>query len=167
MKTLVDHLSQYALYHRDQRNIWTHLVGVPMIVLSLAVLLARPALEVGGYSISVATVVVLFSVLFYLRLELRFGLLMMALMTAVLIFAQWAAMLPTVQWLAIGLGGFILGWIIQFVGHYYEGKKPAFVDDLSGLLIGPIFVVAEVVFMLGLRQDLKHEIARRAGLVRN
>lgn len=31
MKTLIDHLSQYADYHRDPRNIRTHFVGVPMI----------------------------------------------------------------------------------------------------------------------------------------
>ena len=32
MKTLVDHLAQYADYHRDPRNIHTHFVGVPMIM---------------------------------------------------------------------------------------------------------------------------------------
>ena len=32
MKTLNDHLSQYAAYHRDRRNIATHLIGVPMIM---------------------------------------------------------------------------------------------------------------------------------------
>ena len=40
MKTLVDHLAQYAAYHRDRRNILSHFIGIPMIVLSIAVLLA-------------------------------------------------------------------------------------------------------------------------------
>ena len=44
------------------------------------------------------------------------------------------------HWLSWGLGFFVVGWIIQFVGHYYEGKKPAFADDLVGLLVGPMFV---------------------------
>lgn len=167
MKTLTDHLSQYALYHRDQRNIWTHLVGVPIIVLAVATLLARPSLDVAGLPVSAATIVILLSALFYLRLELMFGLTMSVLMAAVLAFAQWAAALATSVWLMIGLGGFVVGWIIQFVGHYYEGKKPAFVDDLSGLAIGPLFVMAEVVFMLGLRHDLMHEIERRSGQVRS
>ena len=35
MKTLVDHLAQYAAYHRDRRNIVTHFVGIPMIVLAV------------------------------------------------------------------------------------------------------------------------------------
>ncbi len=49
MKTLVDHLSQYASYHRDSRNIVTHFVGIPLIVLAVAVLLSRPAGKLPGY----------------------------------------------------------------------------------------------------------------------
>ena len=69
-------------------------------------------------------------------------------------------------WLAWGLGFFIAGWLIQFVGHWYEGKKPAFVDDLIGLLVGPMFVVAELLFALGWGKDLLAEIERRAGPTR-
>jgi uncharacterized membrane protein YGL010W len=66
-------------------------------------------------------------------------------------------------WLAWGLGTFIIGWIIQFIGHYYEGRKPAFVDDLVGLLVGPMFVTAEALFALGWNKPLHAEIERRAG----
>ena len=38
----VNALSQYAAYHRDQRNIASHFVGIPLIWLAIAVLLARP-----------------------------------------------------------------------------------------------------------------------------
>src|SRR5690606_25492922 len=48
-------------------------------------------------------------------------------------------------------------------GHYWEGRKPAFVDDIIGLIIGPLFVVAEAGFAFGLREDLAREIERRAG----
>ena len=41
MRSTPDLLIQYARYHRDPRNIATHLVGIPMIVLAVAVLLAR------------------------------------------------------------------------------------------------------------------------------
>lgn len=57
----------------------------------------------------------------------------------------------------------MVGWIIQFVGHYYEGRKPAFVDDLSGLIVGPLFVLAELAFLLGLRGDVQREVEERAG----
>ena len=43
MKTLTDQLANYAAYHRDTRNILTHLFGIPMIVLAVAVLLSPPA----------------------------------------------------------------------------------------------------------------------------
>ena len=48
----------------------------------------------------------------------------------------------------------MVGWVIQFVGHVFEGRKPAFVDDIMGLIIGPLFVVAEVGFALGLRREV-------------
>jgi uncharacterized membrane protein YGL010W len=38
---------------------------------------------------------------------------------------------------------------------HYEGRKPAFVDDVTGLIVGPLFVVAELAFLLGLRHELK------------
>ncbi|WP_230960134.1 DUF962 domain-containing protein, partial [Pseudomonas fluorescens] len=71
----------------------------------------------------------------------------------------------TAVWLSSGVGMFVVGWVIQFVGHYYEGRKPAFVDDVSGLIVGPLFVVAELAFLLGLRQDLKRQIEERSGPV--
>ncbi|MNP78694.1 hypothetical protein D3C76_1763700 [compost metagenome] len=57
----------------------------------------------------------------------------------------------------------LVGWVIQFVGHYYEGRKPAFVDDLTGLIIGPLFVVAEMAFLLGLRKEVERAVEERAG----
>ncbi|MNT74574.1 hypothetical protein D3C72_2134020 [compost metagenome] len=58
---------------------------------------------------------------------------------------------------------FVVGWVIQFVGHHYEGRKPAFVDDVTGLIIGPLFVVAELGFLLGLRKEVEHAVEERAG----
>src|SRR4030042_1097070 len=53
---------------------------------------------------------------------------------------------------------FVRGCALQFVGHYYEGKKPAFVDDIRGLLVGPMFVVGEALFALGWGKSLLAEI---------
>ncbi len=78
--------------------------------------------------------------------------------------SQWFAAQPTAVWLAWGIGLFVLGWAIQFLGHYYEGKKPAFVDDLVGLLVGPLFLTAEAAFYLHLRLDVKAEMDRRLGV---
>ncbi|VVN14993.1 hypothetical protein PS662_04052 [Pseudomonas fluorescens] len=163
-KSLVDHLSQYAAYHRDPRNIASHFIGIPLIVVAVAVLLSRP--QWGGGWLSPAILVSLASAWFYLRLELRLGL----LMTALLGLCVWAghvlAQQSTWVWLASGVGMFVVGWAIQFVGHHYEGRKPAFVDDVTGLIVGPLFVVVELAFLLGMRSELKAQIEARTGGVR-
>ena len=67
----------------------------------------------------------------------------------------------TALWLTAWIGLFVVGWIIQFIGHYYEGRKPAFVDDIMGLVVGPLFVVAELAFLLGLRKEVEHAVLGR------
>ncbi|MCK9818540.1 DUF962 domain-containing protein [Pseudomonas sp. MAFF 302046] len=166
MKSLVDHLSQYAAYHRDPRNIASHFIGIPMIVVAVAVLLSRPAWSLGGLWLSPALLLALASSVFYLRLERRLGVLMTLLMGLSVWAGQVLAAQSTGLWLGSGLGLFVIGWVIQFVGHYYEGRKPAFVDDVTGLIVGPLFVVAELAFLLGLRHDLKQQIEQRSGPVR-
>ena len=161
MKTLQAHLVNYAAYHRDLRNIHTHFIGIPLIVLAVAVLLACVPLGLG---LSALHPVLLGAIVFYLRLELGLG----ALMAVFMLLAGWAgvqlAALPWGGWLGLML--FVAGWVIQFVGHWYEGRKPAFVDDLVGLLVGPLFVVAEWLFLLGFYRDLQARIIEGAGPVR-
>ena len=165
MKNLVEHLSQYASYHRDPRNIATHFVGISMIVVAVTVLLSRPGVELGGLWVSPALLVALASMGFYLRLSVKLGLLMTALLALCLWAGKGFAVQSTGVWLGAGLGLFLVGWVIQFVGHYYEGRKPAFIDDISGLIVGPLFVVAELGFMLGLLPELKAAVECNAGPV--
>ncbi len=37
------------------------------------------------------------------------------------------------------LGLFVVGWILQFVGHWFEGKLPAFFSDVRFLFVGPLW----------------------------
>lgn len=166
MKTLIEQLSQYADYHRDPRNIQTHFVGVPMIMLAVTVLLSRPTASWAGVPLSPAVAAAAASLLFYARLDLRYGTAMAAVLAAMLAAGHWLAGQATAVWLGSGIGLFVVGWIIQFVGHHYEGRKPAFVDDLVGLLVGPLFVMAELGFALGLRKDVQQAVDARSGPVR-
>lgn len=164
MKTLVDQLAQYGAYHRDRRNIVTHFIGIPMIVVAVATLLARPALgSVAGVPLNPALLAVVLSCVFYFRLDLRYGLTMAVVMGLSLAAGNWFAAQSTATWLGAGIGLFVVGWVFQFVGHFYEGRKPAFVDDLVGLIVGPLFVAAEAGFLLGLRDEVRHEIEARVG----
>ena len=164
MRNATELLSRYAEYHRDRRNIATHLVGVPMIVFGVGVLLARPAFMLVGIALSPAWLLFAATAAWYLtRGHFVVGAAVSAVVGVLLVLAHGVAYGSTASWLAWGLGAFIVGWVIQFVGHYYEGRKPAFVDDLAGLLVGPMFVTAEVLFALGLCQPLHAEIVQRAG----
>lgn len=163
MKTLNQQLGQYAEYHRDRRNIATHFVGIPLIVVAVAVLLSRPGVEAFGFWLSPAALVGLLSALYYFRLDLRYGLVMAVLLWLSLWLGAALAVQGTATWLGVGLGMFLVGWVIQFIGHYYEGRKPAFVDDLTGLIIGPLFVVAELGFLMGLRKEVERAVEERAG----
>ena len=113
--------------------------------------------------ISPAVLVMLASAVFYLRLELRLGLLMTLLLALTVWLGHALAGLGTAAWLGWGIGLLVVGWVFQFVGHYYEGRKPAFIDDVTGLIVGPLFVVVELGFLLGWREDLRREMALRAG----
>jgi len=161
----LDLMAQYASYHRDQRNIATHFVGIPLIVFAIGVLLSRLSLSLpGGLTFTPAALLWIASTLWYLTR----GNWVLGLSTSLvngLLFALAEPLAAGSQgaWLAWGLGCFVLGWIIQFIGHYYEGKKPAFVDDLVGLLVGPMFIVGEALFALGWGREMLGEIERRAG----
>ncbi len=164
MRNLVDQLSQYADYHRDSRNVATHFIGIPMIVVAVAILLSRPMVvldDLGGVALSPALALVIATSIYYLVLDLRFGLAMTLLLVLSLWVGQWAAAQSTALWLGWGIGLFVVGWVIQFVGHIFEGRKPAFVDDLMGLIIGPLFLVAEAAFAMGLRAEVSRAIAER------
>jgi uncharacterized membrane protein YGL010W len=164
MRNATELMVQYAGYHRDRRNIATHFVGIPLIVFAIGVLLGRPSFEVAGLQLSPAWIVWALATAWYLtRGNLALALAVSAANAVLIALAQPLAAGSTSGWLTWGIGAFAVGWVFQFVGHYYEGRKPAFVDDLVGLLVGPMFVAGELLFMLGWGQDMQDEIERRAG----
>lgn len=168
MKTLETYLSQYAAYHRDWRNIQTHMVGIPMIVLAVTIGLSRPVLvTLGGWAITPALPIALALGLFYWYLDRRLGILMALYLGLTLLISHWLAHSSTTLWLSSGLCLLSVGWGFQFIGHYYEGRKPAFVDDVMGLIIGPLFVAAELLFLCGARRQLEASITALAGPVRH
>ncbi|WP_206957689.1 Mpo1 family 2-hydroxy fatty acid dioxygenase [Trinickia acidisoli] len=175
MKSLTDQLAQYASYHRDRRNIATHFVGIPMIVLALAVLLSRPQwsqgphLNLAALSLAASPALVLFgcAAIYYIALDVALGLVMAIVSVVCLVVGAYLAQASVVIWAGSGAALFIVGWVFQFVGHVaYEHRKPAFADDLIGLIIGPLFVLAEIAFGLGWRSTLRDSVERQASALR-
>jgi uncharacterized membrane protein YGL010W len=165
-------LVQYARYHRDPRNILTHFVGIPLIVFSLGVLLGRPTLAVlptpfGEWALTPAWLLWAWGSAWYFSRGLpSLAAATVAVNTLLFALASPIASASTLGWLGCGIGSFVLGWALQFLGHHYEGRKPAFADDLVGLLVGPEFVVAEALFHLGALAPLQALIEREAGPLR-
>ena len=168
-RTATPLMVQYAHYHRDRRNIATHLVGIPLIFLSIGVLLLSPAWSVAGQTLTLAWAMWALTSLWYLsRGDVLLGA-ATSVVNGVLIAAAHevpplAQALGLAVWQA-GLGLFLIGWVLQFIGHYFEGRKPAFVDDVVGLLVGPMFVVGEVLMSAGLLQRMRMDIERQAGAI--
>jgi uncharacterized membrane protein YGL010W len=162
MKSLVDRLASYAEYHRDKRNIATHFVGIPMILVGTQATLAR----IGIGPINAAVGATGLATKYYRALDPSYGAAMGAVLGATCAIGTGIAQLPFPLWAGAAASLFVGGWALQFLGHYFEGRKPAFLDDMRGLLDGPLFLVAEAAFAFGLSPELRAEVERRAGPTR-
>jgi uncharacterized membrane protein YGL010W len=156
-------LATYARYHRDARNRATHFVGIPAIVFSLLVPLALWRFRLFGTDASAAWVVTALALAGWIALDVAVGLGLAIMMVPMLVIAEWIARsfsVPT-AWSLFALF-FVGGWVFQLVGHVFEGKRPALVDNLFQAFIGPMFIMAELLMALGLKQDLKSVVEESA-----
>ncbi len=164
MKSLEENLTQYAAYHRDRRNIATHFAGIPLIVFSIVLALSLWTIPLGPVSATAAVAVSVAACIYYFRLDLAFGIAMaLALLLMCAGASEVAARASTAAALAGAAASFAAGWALQFWGHRFEGMKPAFFDDARQLLIGPLFVCAEVFFLFGAKPELRRYIEARVG----
>jgi len=128
-------LAEYGRHHQDPRNRLIHCICVPAIVFSVTGLLV--AMNFG-----VTLIVIAAAILYYNRFGRRVALQMGA--GLILMLVVWLALMPSHHLVLVALAIFILGWTGQAVGHIQEGSKPSFFEDIQSLLIGPIFVLAEL-----------------------
>ena len=158
MKTLEDQMAVYAAYHQDTRNKATHFIGVPVIILSLFIPLSWLRLDIGGVAITAAMLIAAVLIVYYLMLDVVLGVVMLAVFIVLGWLGHLIAGLGALQgwvWFAVL---FVGGWILQLVGHVYEGRRPALADNLFQIFVAPIFLAAEVLFALGYKRDLKQRV---------
>jgi uncharacterized membrane protein YGL010W len=154
--SLAGHLRSYAAYHADARNKLTHFFGVPLVTFSLFLALGWLRFvhdPQGPWTAAALFYVVVF--LYYFYLDWRVALALAPFTLALLWLADRVALWPFSQSLAVFLGTFVGGWVIQLLGHAIEGKRPALADNVLHIFNAPLFLAAEVAFLLGLRQDLR------------
>lgn len=133
-------LAHYGESHRNPRNELIHFIAIPLIMLSLVGML----FALHPY---VAYAFVGASMVYYARLSAVFFV-SMAVWSALflaLIFAMGSLVLP------ICIAIFVGAWILQFIGHKIEGKKPSFFEDIQYLWVGPLFVLSKLFGKLNIR----------------
>jgi uncharacterized membrane protein YGL010W len=134
-------LKDYGSYHQTAGNKATHVIGIPIIMLSLIGLLSQIVLvpaEGQVPPLDAGVVLVLAGLVFYYSLDWKIAL------PFTLIGIGFYAIGSALSW-QVNMGLQIGGWIIQFVGHaVWEKKSPAFIKNLTHLLIGPLFIFSEV-----------------------
>ncbi|TAH37453.1 MAG: DUF962 domain-containing protein [Planctomycetota bacterium] len=129
----------YGSYHQTRGNKLCHDFGIPMIVASVLGLLACVPLGPVDLGLAVWGLISLW----YWSLDWRVGVPFSALALGL-----WfpARLVPLPALWAM----FVLGWILQFLGHIrYEKKSPAFFTNLRHLLIGPLWVFARRAGYMG------------------
>lgn len=139
------YFEDYQAYHQTPGNRACHFLGVPLIMVSLLGLLGTFALGPSGvfgsplFRLDGGTVLWGVAVLWYVSLDLRIALSFSAVGLGAYFMGR---AIPMPGLWAI----FAIGWILQLVGHsHYEKKSPAFLRNVRHLLVGPLWVFAEIM----------------------
>jgi uncharacterized membrane protein YGL010W len=157
-------LTLYSEYHTSAGNCLLHGLGIPPIFFAVMAVLSLRLVPVAGADISLGTLLLVPALLLWLALDAGVGGVLLAAIIPLTAAAEWLARTGSLTLtLSLAAIAFAAGWVCLLVGHaVFEGRKPGFVDDMSMLFIGPMFVVAKALVALGLRSDLAPSLERRA-----
>ena len=153
-------LQKYGESHQTTFNKNIHFVCVPAIVFSLlgllycipfANLFASFISEPWLKHVNLATALVIFGIVYYAILSIR---LMICMALASVFSLYLISMIEKSQiaplWILMSIL-FVVAWVVQFVGHQHEGKKPSFIEDLQFLMIGPAWTLSHLFNRVGIR----------------
>ena len=139
MSVLTRLLESYEKNHQNPINEAIHIIAIPLIMFSILGMTA-------AFDIFLEYILVGIVFFYYLKLSKIAALLMLVWL---LIYLGLVVLLkPYIMEISILL--FAFGWILQFLGHLIEGKRPSFFEDLRYFLIGPLFVFQKVISKFGI-----------------
>jgi uncharacterized membrane protein YGL010W len=133
--TLDGRIAHYAASHRNPRNEILHCICVPAIVFAVLGF-------IYGFSMTLALIALGAAILYYARLGAMAAVEMAIMLVAML--AVWSLFVHAHHIILASVIIFVLAWIGQFIGHYFEGAKPSFLEDVQYLMIGPLYVIAVI-----------------------
>jgi len=138
MRTIEKLLVQYSESHQNKTNVLIHAIAVPSIYfVTLGLIWAIPVPDfIADFDVTWAHILAIPILFYYFKLSGPIGAAMTLLTIACFGGINLIAYYGVSVWLFC-LSLFIVMWILQFIGHKIEGKKPSFLDDLRFLLVGP------------------------------
>lgn len=150
-------LHEYGVSHQNFTNKLIHWFCVPLIFFSIIGLFFSiptgplPALFPFLSSFANwATISLVLVLIYYLSLSLSLAVGMLFFAIICLAIANFLNLVfPGMLWL-ISLAVFVVAWIVQFIGHKIEGKKPSFLKDVQFLMIGPAWLMHFIYKQIGL-----------------
>ncbi len=155
MRTAAQWLDEYSDSHRNHTNKVLHWICVPVIawcVLGLLWSLPFPgSLRAHLPAANWASIAVLAALAYYSLLSVRLTLGILPLLLVGLWSIDEVDQWRTVPLWSLCLALFLAAWIGQFIGHAVEGKRPSFFKDIQFLMIGPLWLLADVFRQLGIR----------------
>ena len=154
-------LADYVEYHRDPMNCAMHVVGILLLFTGATLPLTLVKFSLFGLDISLAVILALPVLAYWLLLDVGLGLGILAAAVVLLSVATAignqtsVALMWTIFAVLIGFGV-----AAQIVGHrVFEERQPSMVDHPAHFLLGPMFIMAKLFISLGFRRDLAAIIA--------
>ena len=138
MRTIEKLLLQYNESHQNKTNVLIHAIAVPSIYfVTLGLIWAIPMPDlIADFNVTWAHIIAIPILFYYFKLSGPIGAAMTLLSIACFGGINLIAYYGVSVWLFC-LSLFIVMWVLQFIGHKIEGKKPSFLEDLQFLLVGP------------------------------
>lgn len=144
---------EYGADHQNPLNVAIHCIAVPLIAWSTLALVGSIPLPgflefIPGFDL--AWIVAALGVAYYASLGSP-GITIAMAVAAVGYIVSFEAY-PDNALLSLpvfALVIFAVAWVLQFIGHAIEGRRPSFLHDLQFLLIGPAWVAGHIFNWFG------------------
>ena len=131
-------LNEYGESHKNKTNVIIHAIAVPAIffvTVGLAWSIPTP-IFLEHFGVTWAHVAIIPALYYYFKLSGPIGAAMTVLTIVTFMGIKLLEAMDISVWI-FSLVMFVIMWVLQFIGHHIEGKKPSFLKDVKFLLIGP------------------------------
>jgi uncharacterized membrane protein YGL010W len=142
----------YQQYHNNFFNKLCHLIGIPFIILSFMTFFKHISLIIKKnpllsrtdhnlYHLPLNRLIMLGYVIYYTTYSIYLGLIMLFYFELLYFIRNYKDFSYTTA-----LYFFIASWLLQFIGHFIEGKRPALVDSIGQAFLGaPLFSLETIL----------------------